>query len=168
MSRNRKHVTEQVLHGFPEPKENESIVRVTATRGTNQLEVEYPNRVKTLAMIPMKFNKLVWTKRGDYVIISTSHVSNRGKIKGLVKHVLFERHIKHLQEIGVWPVEFVEKVPTVTAQSLPPHVDQEEDRKMGSTSDEEEESSEEDEIYVNPNRVSYFEEDDSSSSDEGE
>jgi probable RNA-binding protein EIF1AD len=170
VSKNRKHITQQVLHNYPEPKPNEHIVRVTATRGTNQIEVEYPSKEKTLAMLPMKFNKLIWIKRGDYLIISTSHVSNRGKIKGLIRHVLLEQHVIHLKKVGIWPEEFTEKTPHVihdNEESNHHHHHQQEQQYNDDEQDDEEEL--DDPVFINPNRRNYDEEsddEDSSSDDE--
>jgi len=66
MSRSRKHVQSQILNEYPEPEPNQSIVRVVQTRGTNQIEAEYPNGERILVMLPTKFNKLVWTKKGTF------------------------------------------------------------------------------------------------------
>ena len=38
-SKYRKNVQDQVLHAFPEPQENEAIVKVTGNRGSNLFEV---------------------------------------------------------------------------------------------------------------------------------
>jgi len=69
MSRSRKHVTAQALDYFPTPEEGEKIVRVVSIRGSNILEVEYPEGDKVLALMPAKFNKVIWVKRGMWLLI---------------------------------------------------------------------------------------------------
>ena len=87
----RKHLTDSVLYDLPEPKEDERIAKVVATRGGNQFDIilavsggnENDDDVGTgrnnnnstnepgLAILPTKFHKLVWVKRNDYVIVQT-------------------------------------------------------------------------------------------------
>jgi probable RNA-binding protein EIF1AD len=66
----RKHLTDSVLHDFPEPHADECIAQVTASRGGNQFDVCFFDKNKSvLAILPTKFRKLVWVKRNDYVIV---------------------------------------------------------------------------------------------------
>jgi len=76
----RKHLTDSVLYDLPEPKEDERIAKVTATRGGNQFDIiladSKPSSTEIssrsgLAILPTKFHKLVWVKRNDYVIVQT-------------------------------------------------------------------------------------------------
>ena len=70
----RKHLTESILTSLPEPTQTERIGRVKGSRGGNIIELEFKSSVgregvtSSLALLPTKFNKLVWVKRGDYVI----------------------------------------------------------------------------------------------------
>ena len=70
----RKHLTDSVLYDLPEPKEDERIAKVVATRGGNQFDIILAstegggNNPSGLAILPTKFHKLVWVKRNDYVI----------------------------------------------------------------------------------------------------
>ena len=79
----RKHLTDSVLYDLPEPKEDECIAKVVATRGGNQFDIVLAGTSDTtanttttgnesgLAILPTKFHKLVWVKRNDYVIVQT-------------------------------------------------------------------------------------------------
>jgi len=92
----RKHLTDSVLYDLPEPKEDERIAKVVATRGGNQFEIVLAGSAgggssgskiddgdddggsagrtcnePGLAILPTKFHKLVWVKRNDYVIVRT-------------------------------------------------------------------------------------------------
>ena len=64
MSKSRKHVEEQILNHDAEPNENQRIVRVVESRGRNTLEVCYPDGSNELALIPAKFHKKIWMKKG--------------------------------------------------------------------------------------------------------
>jgi probable RNA-binding protein EIF1AD len=93
----RKTVSDNALNSYPEPAVNEVIARVVQSRGGNLLEISLPSSAvdneeennsedvsddvsilttattsstAILAMLPSKFKKLVWVKRGDYVIAS--------------------------------------------------------------------------------------------------
>jgi probable RNA-binding protein EIF1AD len=70
----RKNVLSE-MEDFHEPKENEYLGRVITCRGGNTFEVsKYIRDVgeeSVLALLPTRFRKLIWLKRGDYVIIST-------------------------------------------------------------------------------------------------
>jgi len=86
----RKHLTDSVLYDLPEPKQDERIAKVVATRGGNHFDIilassknsssettsEHGNsisgdRISQLAILPTKFHKLVWVKRNDFVIVQT-------------------------------------------------------------------------------------------------
>lgn len=62
----------------------------------------------SLAILPTKFRKLIWVKRGDYLIVSgASHdfqtaAGNTGKVKFMVEHILYKDQVKHLKEQGFW------------------------------------------------------------------
>ncbi len=80
----RKHLTDSVLYDLPEPKEDERIAKVTATRGGNQFDIilaapsnSDTGNPKGLAILPTKFHKLVWVKRNDYVIVQTGINQNK-------------------------------------------------------------------------------------------
>ena len=74
----RKHLTDSVLYDLPEPKEDERIAKVVATRGGNQFDIILASSKGSdagnqsgLAILPTKFHKLVWVKRNDFVIVQT-------------------------------------------------------------------------------------------------
>mmetsp|Transcript_16659 Transcript_16659/g.28595 ORF Transcript_16659/g.28595 Transcript_16659/m.28595 type:complete len:232 (+) Transcript_16659:130-825(+) len=73
MSR-RKHVTRGLEH-VEAPTDTQRIVHVIGTRGGNIVEVSYPDGSTTLCMLPSKFNKTLWIKRGGYVLIEEGQVA---------------------------------------------------------------------------------------------
>jgi len=135
----RKHLTDSIIYDYPEPGDNERIAKVVATRGGNQFDILLPIDAKDadaqqpqgqLAILPTKFNKLVWVKRNDFVIVETAtagtdvHVNSdtpkddkdstttavqekasedTGGIRYIISHILYKDQVKHLQSKGLWP-----------------------------------------------------------------
>lgn len=60
----RKGVTKKVLYDVPEPKENEQVVQVVGLRGSNLFEVQDEHGETSVTMLPTKYRKLIWVKRG--------------------------------------------------------------------------------------------------------
>ncbi|CAH0477303.1 unnamed protein product [Peronospora belbahrii] len=109
----RKGVTKRVLYGDPEPKDNELIVRVIALRGSNLFEVVDAHGDKSVTMLPTKFRKLIWVKRGDFLIVgegdggeTTTAKGTKGAVTSIVVHILYKEQIKSLKQKDLWPVEF--------------------------------------------------------------
>jgi len=108
MSHSRKHLTTTVLTSLPLPSESENLVRVIELRGANICEVELPNSERFLVQVPTRFRKLVWIKRGNYLIINrpTNWDNLNYKVRAMVLHVLFPDQIKNIKKEGLWPKEF--------------------------------------------------------------
>lgn len=71
----RKHLTDEVMFGTPEPQINDKIAKIVSTRGSNQFDVLLADSKQcdpVLAILPTKFRKLVWLKRNDFVIVQTA------------------------------------------------------------------------------------------------
>ncbi|RLN27291.1 hypothetical protein BBJ28_00016896 [Nothophytophthora sp. Chile5] len=105
----RKGVTKRVLYGDPEPKANEQIVRVVALRGSNLFEVVDATGAKTVTMLPTKFRKLIWVKRGDFLIVAegdggeaTTAKGTKGAVTSIVEHILYKDQIKNLKQKELW------------------------------------------------------------------
>ena len=62
-SRNRKHLDEEYYTDHV-PIGDQVICRVTELRGSNMIEVEFVDGSKTLCLIPTRFRKKIWIKRG--------------------------------------------------------------------------------------------------------
>ncbi|GMI29325.1 hypothetical protein TeGR_g8426 [Tetraparma gracilis] len=128
----RKALMTSILDSLPEPDPPSTVVvRVSGSRGGNILEIEVPSvpsspavpsapaapLQSSLALMPTKFNKLIWVKRGDFMIVSgtsevyeTGNGSGEGKVNFLVQHILFPEQVKHLKQVGKWPHEFRDAV----------------------------------------------------------
>ncbi len=90
------------------PGEGQHIVMAVGSRGSNIMEVQFPDGKRTLCLIPARFHKKLWIKRGNYLIIENAEETDAA-VTGQVVHVLFADHVKQLKKIqGVWPIEFAE------------------------------------------------------------
>jgi probable RNA-binding protein EIF1AD len=113
-------LTDSVLNDLPEPSEHEQIARVVATRGGNHFDVCLPHDdTEYLAILPTKFHKLVWVKRGDYVLVEVgdsvihdttaddprtkNKSDDESGIRHMISHILYKDQVKHLKSKGLWP-----------------------------------------------------------------
>jgi len=75
---------------------------------TPQTQVEYPDSRTTLVLMPAKFNKMLWVRRGGYLIVEESQdaqADSGSRVTGTIVAVLYDEHIKQLRKIpGVWCV----------------------------------------------------------------
>eukprot|EP01118_Nematostelium_gracile_P003946 TRINITY_DN1465_c0_g1_i1.p1 TRINITY_DN1465_c0_g1~~TRINITY_DN1465_c0_g1_i1.p1 ORF type:complete len:190 (+),score=32.91 TRINITY_DN1465_c0_g1_i1:77-571(+) len=139
MSHSRKNLKAQALSEEVSISPEEKIAQVTELRGSNVCEIRYPDGSKTLGQIPTRFRKLIWIKRGNYVLVREPETWNHEerKVRAMVEHVLFPDQIKTLKKDRLWPPEFdqiVEEAP----QSVVHY-------EMGS-------DDEDNDLFVNPNR----------------
>jgi probable RNA-binding protein EIF1AD len=111
-SKYRKNVTDEVLHGLPEPTASQAVAVVCRSLGSNLVAVETGGGEAGMAMLPTKFRKLVWIKRGDYVIVSQAEGEvataggGAGKVRFIIDAVLYAEAVKHLAARGMWPPRF--------------------------------------------------------------
>lgn len=107
MSRARKHVL-QGLDDTPELTKTQRICKVTELRGDNIFEVQVnpQDESKVLVLLPQKFKKLIWVKRGDFVIVDdfkeSEYPVHRGKVVGFIDKILRPDHIRDLRKEGVF------------------------------------------------------------------
>ena len=110
----RKHVSQSALGDAPELEEGDDVVRVIGSRGGNIFEVESGDGSRSLARLPTKFHKLVWVKRGSFLVVSSSSADyltskgEAGKVVFNVKAVLLEEQVAALKEDPIWPDAFRE------------------------------------------------------------
>uniref|UniRef100_A0A0D6QTM6 S1-like domain-containing protein n=1 Tax=Araucaria cunninghamii TaxID=56994 RepID=A0A0D6QTM6_ARACU len=106
----RKNLKKEALQGCPEPQEGQLIMQVVSLRGSNLIEVMDSMDSKTLAMLPAKFHKSLWIKRGSYVLVEGSNrekASEAGsKVTCMIVHVLFDEQVRTLQKSCYWPEGF--------------------------------------------------------------
>ena len=109
----RKSVESSVLNDFPEPGENEVIVRVVESRGGNMLLVENDKKEQSLCRSPQKYRQVVWVKRRSLLICQVAENNANEeeiKVKYMVSHILFEQQIRHLKKKGLIPPLFQDDV----------------------------------------------------------
>ena len=105
----RKTVQDDVLHGLPNLGPSDSIAAIVKGAGSNLFELVFADGSHTLAMLPSKFRKLVWLKRGDYVIVSGADGTTQtargtaGAVTANVEHILYADAVRHLRAEGQWP-----------------------------------------------------------------
>lgn len=135
-SQYRKSVTEKYLDSDITPKEGELIVLVLSNRGANIFEIQLPSGEVELARLPNKFNKLIWIKKNEYLIVernAAEEESSSMKVKYAITNVINKDNIKSLKTSGLWPEEFNKEKETVIVDEyskddlMPGYVDEEED-----------------------------------------
>jgi probable RNA-binding protein EIF1AD len=121
-SQYRKSVTTEYEETDPVPdtENGEEIALISGTRGANIFEIQrHDGKGVGLCLLPNKFKKLIWVKRGDYVIVGSSDsetclelgVPDDTKaigIRFMIRYILNKQHIKHLKSINIWPESFSE------------------------------------------------------------
>lgn len=100
----RKHVFLEVLKDdISPPRENQQIVRVLRSRGNNLHEVQSPDNSVFLVSMPTKYRKLIWVRRGDYVMVEA--IPEGDKVKAEIVRILNQKDIKYFKQENIWPFE---------------------------------------------------------------
>ena len=105
----RKTLQDDVLHGLPEPTPAQCLALIARACGANLFEVHAEDGARGVALLPTRFRKLVWLKRGDVVILSApssgvlSTSEGAGAVTHIVEAILYEAALKHLRAIGRLP-----------------------------------------------------------------
>ena len=94
-----------------------------------------PSGVTELTLLPKKFHKLIWVKRGEFVIVrkelDAKAEAEAFKVKSVIQHVLSREQIKHLQKQNLWPIEFESSQETkrssYTAEDILPDIGHDDD-----------------------------------------
>ena len=67
--------------------------------------MEFPDGRRTLAMLPARFNKKLWVRRGGYLIVdeAADAAAGAGAVSALIVHVLYAEGVRALRKLpGVW------------------------------------------------------------------
>ncbi|OWM87939.1 hypothetical protein CDL15_Pgr000356 [Punica granatum] len=95
-------------------QDGESIVQVVSLRGSNLVEVTDAKGQNSLALFPAKFQKTMWIKRGNFIIVDDSAkekaLESGSKVACIVSRVLSYDQVRVLQKSPQWPEVF--KSPT--------------------------------------------------------
>lgn len=109
----RNHVIKKALQEFAEPPvEDECICKAFGSRGSNKIDVELPDGHRALVILPAKFHKKIWIRKGSYVIVKAIEDSKTegGErfFNGEIVRVLLKDDEKHLKSLEgpVWPERF--------------------------------------------------------------
>ncbi|KAK4793654.1 hypothetical protein SAY86_024089 [Trapa natans] len=85
----------------------ESIVQVVSLRGSNLVEVIDEGGQNSLALFPAKFQKTMWIKRGNFIVVDTSGkekaVESGSKVTCIVSRVLSYDQVRELKKSQKWP-----------------------------------------------------------------
>lgn len=111
-SQYRKSVTSNFLNENNIPSENEEIVLVLGNRGSNLFEIQLSSGGLELARLPNKFNKLIWVKKNDFLIVERNDDSanvdstSTSKVKFVINNIINKDNIRALKSQNLWPIEF--------------------------------------------------------------
>lgn len=108
----RKKLKQGALHGSFDLQLDQTIRRVVSLRGSNIIEVEDAESVRTLCLLPAKFNKILWIRTGSFVVVQEGErekvLESGNKVTGIICQVLFEEQIRLLKRSSIWPSAFEE------------------------------------------------------------
>eukprot|EP00026_Physarum_polycephalum_P020059 Phypoly_transcript_22407.p2 GENE.Phypoly_transcript_22407~~Phypoly_transcript_22407.p2 ORF type:complete len:152 (+),score=49.02 Phypoly_transcript_22407:157-612(+) len=140
-----------------------NIVRIVELRGSNKCEVEYSNGTRMLSLIPTKYKKNVWIRKGDFAVTeeqADSQVSSQ--VRTSISQFLSAADVKDLKKQGLWPAEFTKEEKKEEPKQKLPKV-----KKAKAEGEEEEESEgDDDDLFVNPNHQVYPESDEEEEDEE--
>ncbi|KAG8380996.1 hypothetical protein BUALT_Bualt06G0074900 [Buddleja alternifolia] len=110
MGGGRKNLKREVEEEMVNLQQDQSIMQVVGLRGSNSIEVMDREGQKLLAIFPAKFQKSMWIKRGNFVVVDESGreeaVESGRKVGGIVTRVLYHEQVRLLQKSPEWPEIF--------------------------------------------------------------
>eukprot|EP00252_Welwitschia_mirabilis_P010686 TRINITY_DN24121_c0_g1_i1.p1 TRINITY_DN24121_c0_g1~~TRINITY_DN24121_c0_g1_i1.p1 ORF type:complete len:179 (-),score=49.33 TRINITY_DN24121_c0_g1_i1:183-719(-) len=110
MGKGRKILKKEALEPFFEIQDGQTVMQVVSLRGSNIIEVIDSKGFKTLALLPAKFHKSIWIKRGSYVLVEEGDrekaLESGNKVTCMILQVLFNDHVRMLQKASCWPEGF--------------------------------------------------------------
>lgn len=73
------------------------------------MQIDVGSERNELAMMPTKFKKLIWIKRGDYLLTSSAAeaieaAGGDASVRYVIKAILTRPQIRHIIQIGKWCV----------------------------------------------------------------
>ncbi|KIX00069.1 uncharacterized protein Z518_10996 [Rhinocladiella mackenziei CBS 650.93] len=115
MARNRKPVNrhrrlaEEILTPPASLTPDQTIARILNANGKDLYTVQTPGSTTLLVELEVRFRGVIFVRRGGYVLVDTSPVSERtNKIQGLIVNVIGDE--SRWRKQSYWPQEFVKKV----------------------------------------------------------
>ncbi|KAJ3007102.1 putative RNA-binding protein eif1ad [Thoreauomyces humboldtii] len=147
----RKQTSQQHLEELPLPVPGSSVVaKIVNNRGGGNYDVRLPTTQpdhSVTVSLPAKFKKLIWVKRGNYVIVELvpevdENDPSPNRVVGEITHILHTDQIKNIRNEGLWPSEFDA---TPTPASVPV-------AQSTATDHSRSDSDNDDDLFVNSNR----------------
>ncbi|KJY01954.1 eukaryotic translation initiation factor eif1a-like protein [Zymoseptoria brevis] len=109
--RNIEAVAEETLTPPDTLTADQKIARVKGAAGNNLYNLELPSGEVLLAELPAKFRSTIWIKRGNYVLVDSAGLADRGnKLGGEIVNIVRDERTWRKKEF--WPVEFAAKKST--------------------------------------------------------
>jgi probable RNA-binding protein EIF1AD len=111
----RNHVIKSALQEYAEPPgEDEHICKALGSRGSNKIDVELPDGHTALVILPARFHKKIWIRKGSFVIVkAVRDEEEEGErfFTGEIVRVLLKDDVKYLKTLkkdgkDVWPSRF--------------------------------------------------------------
>lgn len=112
----RNHVIKSALQEYAEPPgEGECICKALGSRGSNKIDVELPDGHTALVILPARFHKKIWIRKGSFVIVKAVRDDVEGDERfftGEIVRVLLRDDVKYLKTLkkegggDVWPSRF--------------------------------------------------------------
>ena len=75
--------------------------------------MEFPDGRRTLAMLPARFNKKLWVRRGGFLVIEEAVAEGASAVSALIVSVLYADGVRALRKLpDVWcvPAEVAKKL----------------------------------------------------------
>ncbi|KAF7830851.1 putative RNA-binding protein EIF1AD [Senna tora] len=163
-AKEEKHVTLQ---------DGQSIMKVLSLRGSNLIEVMDARGEKLLALFPAKFQKSMWIKRGNFVVVDESGkekaLESGSKVACIVSQVLYHEQVRVLQKCPEWPEIFKSGPVDDSNENLHGNTSLQDEKNSNDDNDEDEDDDDDGlpPLEANMNRIRRFElqsDDDSESS----
>ncbi len=125
----------------------------------HHIQIRLPDETESLALLPTKFRKLVWIKRGMFLIVSgdpdakyETASGKEGKVKYIVERILMKEQEKFLRSTTHWPEVFISEEDEKKEHVVAKIEGEEEDYMAG--------------VFRNNNRAGGFDSDETSSEEE--
>ncbi len=103
----RKTLQDETLHGLPVPSDGQCLAYVVRASGANLFEFRTEVGAACVALLPTRFRKLVWLKRGDFALLSapavgatTTSAGGAGAVTRVVEAILYADALRHLRGLG--------------------------------------------------------------------
>ncbi|KAL4189998.1 hypothetical protein AMTRI_Chr08g168290 [Amborella trichopoda] len=140
MKGGRKNLKRAVVEEHVSLQDGQCIMQVVSLRGSNLIEVMDDSGRNSLAKFLAKFQKSIWIKRGNFVVVdgdgsgSEKALESGNKITFMISQVLFHEQVRTFQKSPDWP-EIFRMTASVEAKDTETANEQVEERHCSSDDD---------------------------------